>query len=910
LKAAQRALTRGGEPVALGSRAMDILLFLVENAGRLVTHADIVKHAWPDTFVDDTNLRVHISTLRRVLGDTKSESRYIANVPGRGYSFIAEIVREVPAPPVPSGHPDVATDNRTGPIPFHADIVGREAAVALLGEQIENARLVSVVGPGGIGKSTVVRAVVSLAARQTIWVDLAELASGDLIATEVASKLDILSRSDDINAEIAKALEGRDIVIVLDSCEHVVDAAAVFVEAILGSTSTPRFIATSREPLRAYGEWVHRLDPLALPGEGATVGEASRTAAVQLFVRRAAASRGGYDLADEDAAHVGDICRRLDGIALAIELAAARMDRMSAKAIAASLDNRFRLLTRGRRTALLRHQTLRATLDWSYLVLSPEEQRALRLLSIFRGSFTAAAADAVIDAPQAEALLDDLVSKSLVSVEPLSDGNRFRLLDTTRFYASEKLDESGETAEAVERLIRFLTELLETHEHVLYSTAMEDWPEDFAHHVPSLRLALERAFGPAGHVLAGVRLTVAALPLFFRLSLLDECLVFVTRALSYLDSHPDTDERRRMKLYAALGWPQMRSTDAPQKGVDAWSTALAIAEKLGDLDYQLRAVWALWVDAVNRAQPLLGHELAEMFQARAAMSPDPVDAVIGKRIMGATLHWLGRHEEARALLEDMIREYDALPPTTRFQFDQGATARIILARCLWVLGQGERALKLVQETVDYTFSIGHELSLTNVLAEAGCPLALLEGDLDLAERYIALLAEHTKSLSLDVWSAYARCFDADVSLRRGRPEECLSALRPSMAILDAAGFTLFKTAFQTTEAQALASLGRTTEAIEVIDAALRDSQTSGERWCLPELLRVKARLLLDSGTDEAADLVISVFQAALEAARADHAVQWERRISADLSLAVAAGDGRFPPHGRVPPDGHEHPVLH
>lgn len=883
LRVAQRTLMRDGEAVVLGSRAIDILIYLVGNAGRLLTNAEIVKHAWPDTYVDDTNLRVHISALRKALGDTKTSSRYIANVPGRGYEFIASVTPRTMSALSATATAGTAFSQPRAIQRGASAIYGRERAVETLSDQVARSRLLTIAGPGGIGKSTVARVLIEQEAADVVWVDLAELSTGELISTEVASKLEVLSRTDDIHAEVAAAIEGHDIIIVLDSCEHVVDEAAVFVEAILAVTTTPRFVATSREPLRASGEWVHRLEPLELPSGRLSAIDAAKSAAVQLFVERAAAAKGGYVLTDEDAPHVADICRHLDGIALAIELAAARMDTMSAKGVLTSLNDRFRVLTRGRRTALLRHQTLRATLDWSYMVLSDVEQAALQRLSVFRGPFTIAASAALLDVPYPDDIIDNLVSKSLISIEPCSDGQRYRLLDTTRFYAFEKLAETGETAAVFERLASFLAELLEENEQALYSGAIDDWPEDFSQHVPSLRLALDWAFEPGSDTMAGVRLTVAALPLFFRFSLLDECFDFVTKSIAYLESNPDLDERSRMKLYAALGWPQMRATEGPQKGIDAWTTALRIAEKLGDVDYQLRAVWALWVDAINRAEPLLGLELAQMFQARAAGSSERVDAVIGKRIMGATLHWIGRHEEARSLLEQMIVEYDALPPTTRFQFDQKATAQIMLARCHWVLGDADLALRIIADTVDYTMSIGHELSLTNVLAEAACPIALLEGDTALANKYITLLAEHTKSLSLDVWSAYARCFHADLVFREGRAEDCLAELCPAMAVLEKAGFTLFKSAFKALEAQALGRLDRLTEAHSVIDEALLDGQNSGERWCRPELLRVKGQLTLRADGADALAAANRFFQAGLELARSDKAVAWERMILSDLA---------------------------
>lgn len=907
LKSGRRTLTRDGSPVTLGSRALDILACLTSNAGRLLTNSEIIRHAWPDTFVDDTNLRVHISAIRRALGDTKRESVYIANIPGRGYTFIAEVIRKTHATAElrPSATLQGSAAERRGVI----KLFGRSRVVDTLSSKLLETRLLTIVGPGGIGKSTVARALLGRSSAEVLWIDLAELSSGELISTELASKLDILSRSDDIDGKIAEMLEGRDIVIVLDSCEHVVDEAARFVECILGMTSSPRFLATSREPLRADGEWVQRLSPLDMPQTGTSVDEAMKSPAVQLFVERAAACRGGYTLSDEDVSHVVELCRQVDGIALAIELAAARMDTMSAKTLSTSLRDSFRVLSRGRRTALLRHQTLRATLDWSYFVLTPEEQTAIQQLSIFRGWFTADAASAVLDDP--DDVIENLVSKSLLVAEALSDTTRYRLLDTTRFYAVEKLLESGQYAAVMCRLAEYLSEMFEIGEQNLCSVAHEDWSEDFAQHVASLRLALDWAFQPGGNEMVGVRLTVAALPLLFRLSLLDECFDWVTKAIAYLDAHPELDEQRRMKLYTALGWPQMRSFAAPEKGIDAWTAALRIAEGLGDIDYQLRAIWAMWVDAINRAEPQLGLQFAHRFAIVAATSTDPVDKVVAKRIMGATLHWLGRHAQSRELLEQMIVEYDALTngQTTRFQFDQRITARIILARDLWMLGEGERALSEAQASVEHAISIGHELSLTNVLAEAACPLSVLEGRLDLAKDYIALLKEHTKSLSLDVWNSYARCFEAEIKLLEGRAGECLVELQGNMSVLDRAGFNLFRTYFQSVEARALAELCRFAEAHQAIDRALAHCESSGERWCMPELLRAKGHVLLEEAGSTVAVAAAGWFAAAEAEVEAQAAAGWKRRLSAtgsgvetDHDPDVKSRMVRQPASDRGPPD--------
>ncbi|THV12692.1 ATP-binding protein [Rhizobium rhizophilum] len=892
LRPSRRTLLKEGSAVALGSRALDILTCLVSNPGTLLTNAEIIRYAWPDTFVDETNLRVHISAIRRALGDAKRESVYITNVPGRGYTFVAQVVTHATSS-LDDGAQRSAHSLNTDRRMADAKLFGRAQVIDSLTTKLSDARLLTIVGPGGIGKSTVARALLRRVAAEVVWVDLAELSSGEIISTEVATKLDILSKTDDIDGDIARELEGRDIVIVLDSCEHVVDEAALFVESLLYLTSTPRVLATSREPLRAQGEWVHRLGSLDLPELQADVARAMESPAVQLFVERASACRGGYELDGEDVHHVVELCQQLDGIALAIELAAARMDSMSAKALSASLKESCRVLSRGRRTALPRHQTLRATLDWSYFVLTAEEQSALQKLSIFRGWFTGDAALSVLAAP--DDVVESLVQKSLVVAEPLSELTRYRLLDTTRIYAAEKLQESGLHHEAIARLAAYLSSLFELNEQQLYSTSTDDWAEDFGQHVPSLRLALEWAFGGEGDPSIGVRLTVAALPLFFRLSMLDECFRSVTEAIARVEADPEADERRKMKLYTALGWPQMHSADSPRKGVDAWSEVLKIAEKLGDIDYQLRAIWAIWVDAINRAEPQLGLHFAHRFSSVAAASSDPFDKVVAKRLLGATLHWLGQHEQSRDLLQEMIMEYDRLPSpqTTRFQFDQRITARIILARDLWMLGDADRALEEVQSSVEQAVSIGHELSLTNVLAEAACPLALLEEKIDLAKYYIALLKEHTKALSLDVWNSYATCFEAEIKLRDGYAEECLKDLSVSTSVLEGAGFSLFRTYFISVKARALCRLRRFSEADEALDVALAHCESSGERWCKPHLLRLKGRLYYNAQGPDVALAAAEWLEAAKIEARKQKAIGWERMVCLD-EAQILSGTGDNP----------------
>ena len=880
---ARRALLRDGQVMPLGSRAADILIFLASHPGELKTNAEIVKHVWPDTFVEEANLRVHISALRKALDDSQRVSKVIANVPGRGYTFVAELSSDTDEHSARMAAPF----QRPAHLPSAPRIFGREQSIALIATQLHRSRLLTIVGPGGIGKSTVARAAMASGAMpDAVWIDLSEVSHAGLIPTAIASALGIPTRSDDIIRDIVDHLAGNDVILVLDSCEQLVDGVAPTVEAIMAMSPSARILATSREPLRAEGERVHRLPPLELPSKIGGAREALASPAVQLFVERADACLGSYELTDEDAPYVVDICSRLDGIALAIELAAGRLEAISVRGLAASLSDCFRLLTRGRRTALPRHQTLRATLDWSYAILSPSERLALQELSVFRGWFGGDAAVEVMSGELPDDDLASLVSKSLVSADTQSAGTRYRLLDTTRIYAAEKLTESNGVDRAMSRLAEYLEGRLTRAEQELYSVAVDDWSEDYASLVANLRAALDWSFGEQGDQLLGVRLTVAGLPLLFRQSLLDECLVGVTRAINVLESRPGLDEHSRMKLYAALGWPQMRATEAPENGIQAWSTALKIAGELGDLDHQLRAVWALWVDAVNRAEPLLGMDFAEKFTGLARSSTDPADAIIGRRMRGATLHWLGRHTESRDELRQMLSAYSGLRGSRhsiRFQFDQRVTARIILARAMWTMGEEEEALGEVRETVEYALDIGHTLSLSNVLAEAACPIALLSGRDDLATVYISQLREHTKALSLDVWHCYADCFEAELMMREGRAEECLRTLTAGMETLSSAGFTLFKSYFQSVAASAMARLSRHSEALRLIDEAIGHSGRSGERWCLPELHRVKAQILLSQDADHAVALAMEHLAQGAEAGCQDGAHAWKRRIDRDLA---------------------------
>jgi predicted ATPase/DNA-binding winged helix-turn-helix (wHTH) protein len=438
---AQRLLMEGDKPVRLGSRALDMLIALVEHPGEVVGRDELMARVWPNTHVDESNLKFQISALRRTLG---GGNRYLVNIPGRGYSFVAPVAR---AEQAGTAAPEPAQTETGHNLPaLLTRLIGRNDTVNRLADQLQRQRLLTIVGPGGIGKTSVALAIAERLIpdyQHGVWlIDLAPLGDPGLVANALADALALQIRSGDPLPGLVASLRDKKMLLVLDNCEHVIEAAATLAVAILTAARGVQIVATSREPLRIEGEHVHRLSPLASPpaSAGLTAADALGFPAVQLLVERAAATLDEFELTDSDAPIVADICSKLDGIALAIELAAARIDTFGVRGVAAHLDDRFELLTRGCRTALPRHRTLRATLDWSYQLLPEPERVVLRRMAILAGRFSEQAASSIaasaeIAASEIVESLANLVTKSLVWVDVGDLALRYRLSETVRAYA-------------------------------------------------------------------------------------------------------------------------------------------------------------------------------------------------------------------------------------------------------------------------------------------------------------------------------------------------------------------------------------------------------------------------------------------------------------------------------------------
>src|ERR1700726_1773715 len=639
LLVAQRLLLEGDRPVRLGSRALDILIALVERPGESVTKHELMALVWPDTVVEEGNLKVHVAGLRRVLGDGRGGTRYLINVPGRGYRFVAPVVL-VDEPQRPASY--LATSNEQHNLPAQLTrLIGRHEIIDSLIERLSIQRLLTIVGPGGIGKTAVALDVaeetLSSYAHGVWLIDLARIAEPRLFPTALSSALSREVRYDDPLPSLIASLRDKQMLLVLDNCEHVIDAAATMATEVLKGAHAVRILATSREPLRLEGEQVHRLPPLESPSQsaGLSANEALRFPAVQLFAECAAATVNDFKVTDENAASVAHICRELDGIPLAIEFAAARVDAFGIRGLVAGLDDRLRILTLGRRGDQPRHRTIAAALDWSHQLLSQEDQTVFRHLAVFAGGFTHEAASAVAAAANTSGsniadAVANLVIKSLVAADLGDRDARFRLLETTRAYAMTKLVESGEADALRRNHAVYYRDLLEG---VLSDSNSSDMASAFVPEIDNIRAALTWSFEPAGDRSLGVELAAASGVVWLGMSLLTECRFWMETAIANLDAG-SRDTRREMLLFEALAASLMYTRGVQPETGEAWTNALRIAETLEDTEHRLRTLMGFWGYRQTAGEYEFAETLARQFCDGAKRTDDPANLLIGDRMIG------------------------------------------------------------------------------------------------------------------------------------------------------------------------------------------------------------------------------------------------------------------------------------
>jgi predicted ATPase len=851
-----RKIRLHGEPVRLGSRAFDILELLIDKNGVLVSKEEIMRHVWPDTIVEENSLHVHIAAIRRAFG---VERELIVTVPGRGYRLTG--VKRLSG--VGAADLGEAVLAGSGGYPHNlalhvSALVGRQCDVAEVLSAIEHTQIVTLVGSGGIGKT---RLAVE-AARQALprfpdgvaFVSLAPVSDPRFVLDALATALGMKISSFCLSlAHIAHEMSGKRLLILLDNCEHVIEAAATMAEVLAAAGDGMRVLATSREALRARGEVLYQVPPLDVPARENPTYDVLQTGAVQLFLARARALDPHFSSDERSVFLIGEVCRYLDGIPLAIELAAARAAVFGSEVLAARLDDSLRILSGGCRTGLPRHQTLKATLDWSYRLLDDIERTNLRWLGVFVDAFTfdsvchIGASRGLTQAEVMEAL-GGLVSKSLVIRTDASLLPRYRLLATTRAYALQQLDDHGERDAAALAHATWFCELFKRTQPALAPTSSNNRLADFWHELGNVRAALDWAFSSKGNDVVGVELSAIAVPYLFDLSLVDECC---SRARVALDAARDADApnlpaEARLRLTTSWAAALVYTRGPSAETLDAWSEVLTLAVSANHAGFESRALYGMWHAHQSGGEPRHALVLARRFDALAYQRNDATHRLIGLCLEGVALHYVGEQQAARQKLEEMLNGWvswayrgDAIG----FRFDHGIVARAMLARVMWAKGDAAQAMKLAGEALEAALQHDFELVTCYVLGEAFVPLALLIGEHSIAEHGLAMLKRMSSRVSLSIWLICSACYNEYLFSLSGEHPHRLVQFRCALDELRRIGFLAPLTMLLCQFARALMHSGQYTEALVAINEALHHCEETGERWYYAELCRVKGEVL-------------------------------------------------------------------
>jgi predicted ATPase/DNA-binding winged helix-turn-helix (wHTH) protein len=883
----ERVLKKADEPVKLGSRAFDILLVLVEHAGEVVGHKELIAKVWPGVFVEEVGLRVQIAALSKALDAGEPGERYLTNVRGRGYCFVAPTSRESVRSPTADDFPEAEY-----PLPPPlARIVGRDEIVHEICHKVTTERFVTIVGPGGMGKTTVALSVAHALLPEfrgaVCFVELSPVRDPRLLAATVVSAFGLPVPSRDPIPGLVGHLRGKRILLVLDNSEHLISEAAALAERLFAELPQLHILVTSREILRVEGENVHRLAPLESPpaNSGFTAAEMLHFPAVKLFVERAATGGGPIILTDANAPIVGNICRKLGGIALAIELAAGRIGAYGLQEIATLLDSQFALRWPGRRTAPSRHQTLSATLDWSYNLLSEVERAVLRRLSVFVAGFTLEDAQQVagnsdIGTEEVFDAVAGLLVKSLASADTSGPVTRYRLLDTTRTYAALKLADAGER------------DLLQRRHAEYYRALLQRTASDanlppherraLAAHIDDIRAALHWAFGPGGDPSLGVDLTSYSSSIWLSKALFAECHSWMTKAAAVAPSKDGEATEQQTLIRLALASAEMFTASVSVEAMAAWTKRLAetLRDRQGQLILRHLASWGRKIRTAMYHEALDG---AQKCAEEAKKAPDPGPAALAEWMLGHAKHHLGRLAEARVHLQrslDIDSEKARLAQVNSIGYDRRVDTLGNLASTLWLQGFPEQARLLGMRALEEARPLQFALPVSVAMVWAGFNRYLFDTDIDAVEHDIVELMEHARTHSIGSQLGVGHCFLGLCQTRRNQFDAATPLVTEGLRLSSEAQYEVFTPVILAHLCESAIGAGRYGDASSLM-AQLENRDRNQEHWCTAEVLRVKGLMALSGERNEAA--AADLFSKAAALARKQGALAWELRAAMNLS---------------------------
>lgn len=852
----ERLLERDGVPVRLGGRALDILIALVESAGETVGKRELLERVWPNMVVDEGSLRFHIVAIRKALGDGGAE-RYIVNTANKGYTFVARVERLTAPAAMPGAVAAPADAARRLPA-LSTAVFGRDREVEALVAALLQYRLTTIVGAGGIGKTTTAIAAARAAYRHVggdvHFADLSSIGKPGLVHATVAEAVGMQQSLDNAQALLDRLAE-RTCLIVLDCCEHVIDEVAGIAEALVLHCPGVHVLATSREPLRANGEFVYRLQPLGFPpeGEGLSAMAAMAYPAVQLFVERAAASGAGFALTDADAPMVSRLCRELSGIALAIELAAGRIEALGLKEIAMHGDPSVTLIWQGRRTAVPRHQTLGATLDWSFNLLSDDEKRLLSRLSVFAGTFSLDAALGICcegyDRLAALELVANLVAKSLVTVDAGGAALRYGMLDTTKTYCRDKLRAGAEETAVTRRLADHFRDWV-----VAQAQAGDTDPEAFALELPNLRMALDWYLRDADQAEGAMRLAAALCPLLLRSSHVAECSHWAQAALAVLPAE-FAGSPFELTLQGTLGQSLTFSgIGARGNAAQAYRRALAIAEQLGDSRSMLHLLCQYLVLLHREGRYIDALDTARQAQSLLQELDDPEARAVVASLMGVCLHLVGRIDEA---LQQWQRCLAYTAPRASelgsgLAFEYHIRALCGMARGAWLTGRHARAFAVAAETIALAKRHGHAVTYSIAMIWAGSVYSYA-GDTARMTAVADELDRVGQAHSLAPYRYTANVIRGQVMLLQGALADGVEQIRAAVDALHAVGYEMVSSEALIAMAGGLCDMDLHAAGLAACDEAEAMIRAGGDFLREPALLVVRGRCLAATGRRDDAE---------------------------------------------------------
>ncbi|MBR8213305.1 winged helix-turn-helix domain-containing protein [Burkholderia cenocepacia] len=900
----QRDIRRHGASLRIGARALDILEVLHRASGSVVSKDDIMDAVWPGLIVEENRLQVHVATLRKALGASRD---LIKTVPGRGYLLVAsaspdpdlaaeaEAEAEAPAVAVPQAGAALPDAFASSPLP---PLVGRDAEIVQIVDMLERTPVVTLVGAGGIGKTSlavrVAHGVRSRAHERVLFVELARASTRDDMLIALAAELGLDTSGVPAIDRIGDAFATSRCLLVLDNAEHIVDLVASLVETLTSSAGSLRVLVTSREPLHISAEAVLRMSPLAVPDGNASAAEIVRCSAVELFLERVRAAAPDCAVDEAGMRLIGDICRRLDGLPLAIELAAARVATLGLAVVASRLDDRLNLLTGGLRSALPRHQTLRATFDWSYVLLDRAARALFRRMGCFIGPFSFDAARAVATEPGTSAadmiaVLGELVAKSLVTVEFDGAYARYRLTESTRAYALEKLRNEGEFERIVARHAEYERERAPARLAVPSVTLAA---------VPSVDEATEEPIeeptdaAEAAGMLEPDRLARALL----EPSRMRACTARARQVLDGLDTDATgpVDVAREMRLRAACASALLHTDGDALAAAAMWHRTLGLAAHIGDDAFDARALVGLWNTMLTLSDIHESLRYATRFERAAERRGDRSQRLLANTMVATSLHYFGEHAQARERLEAATAELTDAgePPCAQAALgvDIATLGRTMLIRLLWMQGEPEHAMRVAAHAVEHARRDPSPLALCVVLGAAAVPIALRYGDHDITSDYLATLRATADAHGFDIWRSHAECLTGQFDIQAGHPGAGLARLEPALRRVEASGFRRVLAPLTVAYAEGLVRTGRADEACTRLDATLARCRAHGEHLFVPELLRVRGVAMLEQARIVGADLATAYeadghrhLQMAIQTANAQGAAMWALRGSLDLA---------------------------